>query len=62
MRDITLIVKYTYVKVESEKVPNPVAVGYAWRNWINGSLYDTNLLPDSSFRTDNWDDAVQSGK
>lgn len=47
------------VMVSSEKVPNPVAVRYAWRNWIEGTLFDTNLLPASSFRTDRWDEAVR---
>ena len=46
--------------VKSEKVPHPVAVRYAWRNWIEGTLYDTNLLPASSFRTDTWSNAIQS--
>lgn len=46
------------VFIKSEKVSNPVAVRYAWRNWIEGTLYDTSLLPASSFRTDNWDDAT----
>jgi len=53
------IVNRTEVFVESDKVPNPVAVRYAWRNWIVGTLFDTNLLPASSFRTDNWDDAIK---
>ena len=44
--------------VKSDKVQNPVAVRYAWRNWINGSLFGGNLLPASSFRTDEWDDAT----
>jgi len=46
------------VVVRSDKVPNPVAVRYAWHNWVVGTLYDTSLLPASSFRTDDWDDAV----
>jgi len=45
------------VIVKSDKVPNPVAVRYAWRNYIEGTLFDTNLLPASSFRTDTWKDA-----
>lgn len=45
------------VLVGSGKVSTPVAVRYAWSNWVVGSLYDTNLLPVSSFRTDDWDDA-----
>ena len=53
------IINRKNVLVKSEKVPNPVAVRYAWRNWIVGTLYGTNLLPASSFRTDNWTDATQ---
>jgi sialate O-acetylesterase len=53
------IVKNKKVIVKSTKVTNPVAVRYAWRNWVNGTLYDTNLLPASSFRTDDWNDATQ---
>jgi sialate O-acetylesterase len=45
------------VLVSSDKVPNPVAVRYAFDNWVVGTLYNTNLLPASSFRTDNWTDA-----
>lgn len=48
------------VYVSSEKVSKPIAVRYAWRNWVVGTLYDTNLLPASSFRTDNWDDAKKA--
>ena len=48
--------------VKSGDVHSPVAVRYAWKNWIVGTLYDTNLLPASSFRTDNWDDATQAEK
>jgi sialate O-acetylesterase len=48
------------VMVKSEKVSSPVAVRYAWRNWTEGTLYDTNLLPASSFRTDDWEDATQA--
>lgn len=47
------------VLVKSERVSEPVAVRYAWRNWIIGTLYDTNLLPASSFRTDDWEDATK---
>lgn len=56
------IVARKNIFVESDKVPNPVAVRYAWRNWVNGTLYDTNILPASSFRTDEWDDATQVGE
>ena len=48
------------VLVSSEKVPNPVAVRYGWDNWVVGTLFNTNLLPASSFRTDNWTDAQRA--
>jgi sialate O-acetylesterase len=53
------IVNRKEVFVKSDEVPNPKAVRYAWKNWIVGTLFDTNLLPASSFRTDNWDSATQ---
>jgi sialate O-acetylesterase len=46
--------------VKSGKVSHPVAVRYGWRSWTNGTLFDTNLLPAMSFRTDKWNDAKQS--
>ena len=46
--------------VSNEKVPNPVAVRYAWRNFVEATLFDNNLLPVSSFRTDNWNDATHA--
>ena len=54
------IVDRKNVLIKSDKVPNPTAVRYAWRNWIKGTLYDTNLLPASSFRTDDWNDATKA--
>lgn len=59
---IAEIVNRRNVLVKSDNVQNPIAVRYAWRNWIDGTLYDTNLLPASSFRTDEWDDATQVEK
>ncbi len=53
------IVDRKHVLVRSEKVSTPIAVRYAWSNWIEGTLFDTNLLPASSFRTDDWDDATR---
>ncbi len=53
------IVDRKNVLVKSEKVTTPVAVRYAWSNWIKGTLFDTNLLPASSFRTDDWDDVTR---
>lgn len=56
----TIINKKRDVFVSSEQVPNPVAVRYAWSNWIKGTLYNTDFLPASSFRTDDWEQATRS--
>jgi len=42
--------------VTSPQVKNPVAVRYAFRDFIVGELFGTDGLPVSSFRTDDWDD------
>lgn len=49
------IVKGQQVSVSSPNVINPVAVRYGWKNFFQGSLFDTDLLPASSFRTDDWE-------
>ncbi len=40
--------------VWSDTVKNPVSVRYAFKNWAAGCLFNTQGLPASSFRTDNW--------
>jgi sialate O-acetylesterase len=40
--------------VKSELVAQPVAVRYAFKNFVVGDLYGGNLMPVSSFRTDDW--------
>jgi sialate O-acetylesterase len=42
------------ITVKSSKVAKPVAVRYAFKEWVVGELYDNNGLPVSSFRTDEW--------
>ncbi|MBC7416846.1 MAG: sialate O-acetylesterase [Pedobacter sp.] len=42
------------VTVKSEKVLKPVAVRYAFKEFVVGELYNNDGLPASSFRTDNW--------
>lgn len=42
------------VYVKSNEVKKPVAVRYAWRDWVEGDLMHDGL-PVSSFRTDNWE-------
>lgn len=44
----------TCITVWSELVKNPVSVRYAFKNWVEGCLYNIQGLPASSFRTDNW--------
>lgn len=39
----------------SNRVPNPVAVRYAFEDFIIGVLFNTEGLPASSFRTDDWE-------
>lgn len=42
------------LEVSSESVKKPVAVRYGWKNYLKGNLYNTQGLPASSFRSDNW--------
>jgi sialate O-acetylesterase len=42
------------VVVSSDKVPEPVAVRYAWANNPVCNLYNKEGLPASPFRTDDW--------
>lgn len=42
------------VSVSSPMVKEPVAVRYAFRDFVVGDLFNTEGLPASSFRTDEW--------
>ena len=42
------------VVVSSPEVPHPVAVRYAFKDYVKGCLYNMFGLPVSSFRTDDW--------
>lgn len=42
------------VYLKSDEVKNPVAARYAFGSWAVGTLYNTEGLPASSFRTDDW--------
>ncbi len=42
------------VVLQSDRVPHPVAVRYLFKDWIEGSLYNTAGLPAGPFRTDHW--------
>jgi sialate O-acetylesterase len=43
------------ITIFSPLVPEPVAVRYAFRDFIVGDLFNSEGLPASSFRTDSWD-------
>lgn len=42
------------INVSSPDVPAPVAVRYAFRDFVVGELFSTEGFPVSSFRTDDW--------
>jgi len=43
------------ISVSSSRVEKPVAVRYAFENFVVGELYNNEGLPASSFRTDDWE-------
>lgn len=49
-------IKRSKIEVWSEKVLNPVAVRYAFKDFVVGDLFSTEGLPISGFRTDDWDE------
>ncbi len=42
------------IQVRSDETTNPVAVRYAFKDWVIGNLYNTEGLPVAPFRTDDW--------
>jgi len=50
----TATVRGDTVVVESDAVPRPMAVRYAWHDTATASLYNKDGLPASAFRTDDW--------
>ncbi|WP_443939390.1 sialate O-acetylesterase [Pedobacter sp. MW01-1-1] len=44
------------VVVYADQVANPVAVRYAFKDFVVGDLFGNDGLPVSSFRTDNWEE------
>lgn len=43
------------IEVSSDKVSQPIAVRYGFKDYVNADLFGTEGLPVSSFRTDDWD-------
>ena len=50
----TAVITRNGVSVSSPMVDKPVAVRYAFEDYVVGTLYNTEGLPASSFRTDDW--------
>jgi len=44
----------TRLVVWSDKVPNPAAVRYAYKNFAEASIFGLSGIPVAPFRTDNW--------
>jgi sialate O-acetylesterase len=42
------------IRLKSEDVKHPVAVRYAYKDWVVGDVYNTEGLPLMPFRTDDW--------
>ncbi len=49
------LIKDDRIELQSIEVKNPVAVRYAFKEFVIGDLYNVEGLPSSSFRTDNWE-------
>ena len=46
--------KTARLAVSSDKVSDPVAVRYAYKNYAEASVFGISGIPVPSFRTDNW--------
>jgi sialate O-acetylesterase len=46
--------KTARLAVSNEKISNPVAVRYAYRNYVEASIFSVNGIPVAPFRTDDW--------
>jgi len=44
----------TRLAVSSDKVPDPVAVRYAYKNYVEPGIFGLSGIPVAPFRTDNW--------
>jgi sialate O-acetylesterase len=49
------VIKGSSINVSAAEVKVPVAVRYAFKDFVTGDLFGNDGLPVSSFRTDNWD-------
>jgi sialate O-acetylesterase len=44
------------IRLKTEQVKQPLAVRYAYKDWVIGEVYNTEGLPLFPFRTDTWKD------
>ncbi|KLT64391.1 9-O-acetylesterase [Pedobacter sp. BMA] len=49
------VINGSSISVSAEQVKIPVAVRYAFKDFVTGELFGNDGLPVSSFRTDDWD-------
>ncbi len=49
------VIKGSSITVSAQEIKIPVAVRYAFKDFVNGDLFGNDGSPVSSFRTDNWD-------
>ena len=42
------------VRVQNDNVKSPVALRYAFKDWVVGDLFNSEGFPASPFRTDDW--------
>ncbi|MEQ6121447.1 sialate O-acetylesterase [Reichenbachiella sp. MALMAid0571] len=50
------------IEVFNKKIKKPIAVRFAWDNIAEPNLFNTEGLPASSFRTDDWEIVIQEKK
>jgi sialate O-acetylesterase len=50
----TAVIRNGTIQASSPLVTTPVAVRYAFKDFVMGDLYSTEGFPVSSFRTDDW--------
>jgi sialate O-acetylesterase len=50
-----VILDVEQIEVWSEQIENPVAVRFAWKDTPSPNLYNSEMLPASPFRTDDWE-------
>lgn len=52
---IKLVNQTNAIQVSAPEVRNPVAVRYAFKDYVKGTVYSAQGFPLSSFRTDQWE-------